>query len=235
MAFRIAQNPGKWTHVDQITLVNQINQMSSYLDARIDAAFKQQRQQTSPGQASSIIPLAPVNIGNSGGDDGGSDSGGGATTSTGFARISTNNGLIASAHGPSFRTVTSTDTASIGDDIVLCDTTSAGFVETLPAANTATYSLIAFCNLGAHILTIAAASGDSINGASTTSISTQFGTAWLYSDGSNWYEFYPHLPASGVVAGAYTNANLTVNAQGIVTAASNGSGGASITIKGLSF
>ncbi len=33
------------------------------------------------------------------------------------------------------------------------------------------------------------------------------------------------LPASGVTAASYTSANITVNAQGIVTAASNGSGG----------
>jgi hypothetical protein len=35
------------------------------------------------------------------------------------------------------------------------------------------------------------------------------------------------LPPSGVTAGAYTNTNLTVNAQGIITLASNGSGGGS--------
>lgn len=76
------------------------------------------------------------------------------------------------------------------DSVVLCNATSGAFTVTLPTAvgiSGRQYS-IKRVNGGINVVTVAAASGETIDGASTTSLLTQYAVVTLVSDGANWLQ-----------------------------------------------
>lgn len=75
------------------------------------------------------------------------------------------------------------------DDIVNCDATSAGFSITLPAAssNAGKVFRIKKVDSSANVVTIARAGSDTIDGATSFTLISQYESATVISDGTNWY------------------------------------------------
>jgi len=86
------------------------------------------------------------------------------------------------------RAVTSDETVRDDDFVVLADATGAALALTLPAASTGRRLLgVVRTNAGANAVTITAAGGDSILGAGTYPLGSQWASALLCSDGvSQW-------------------------------------------------
>ena len=87
---------------------------------------------------------------------------------------------------PSNVTTKTTTYTAVANDLVLADTSSAGFTVTLPS-NPATGALVAVKNIGTggHTLTIQASGGGTIDGSSTATTATQYAGVVLEHLGSN--------------------------------------------------
>src|SRR4051812_42139359 len=70
------------------------------------------------------------------------------------------------------------------DDVVLCNGT---FTATLPDVTTCTGRFFNIKNTGTGTITVATVSAQTIDGASTFSLSVQYQSVTIYSDGTTWW------------------------------------------------
>lgn len=100
------------------------------------------------------------------------------------------------------RTLTAAGSVLITDYLVGCDATAAGFTVTLPTVLDARGMslLIVKTDSSANVVTVAAASSETINGAATETLTSQWGRAELYCDGVQWYDAAVSQP----IVGAWT-------------------------------
>lgn len=102
------------------------------------------------------------------------------------------------------RTETTTYTATLNDEVILCDTSGGAFTLTLPAAsgNSGKIYEIKYTDSGfANALTIDGDGSETIDGSTTTTLNTQNETIKIICDGSNWEVLERRIPR---IISAYT-------------------------------
>lgn len=84
--------------------------------------------------------------------------------------------------------VTAAYSAKIDDGVVLADATGGAFTVTLPSATGSAGAVLRIkrLNSGANAVTVSGAGGQTIDGAATSSLTTQYQVLSLVSDGANW-------------------------------------------------
>ncbi|MBX7220342.1 MAG: hypothetical protein K1Y36_10390 [Blastocatellia bacterium] len=87
------------------------------------------------------------------------------------------------------RTITATDSATAADDVILANATSGAVTVNLPAAasNSGLTITVKKIDSSGNAVTIDGNASETIDGATTKVLSSQYETARLYCDGSNWF------------------------------------------------
>lgn len=116
-----------------------------------------------------------------------------ATVATGASAITTitDERIVCGRSGGSVASLTGATTLDGTHSVVKADATSAAFAITLPTAVGVAgreYRVIR-TNSGGNAVTVDTTSSQTINGASTISLGSQWASAVLVSDGSNWLRF----------------------------------------------
>jgi len=85
--------------------------------------------------------------------------------------------------------VSTTYTAAISDEVILCDATSGAFTVTLPAAASSRDVVLKFKKIDStfSLVTIDGNASETIDGAVTTTLATQYETLEISCDGANWH------------------------------------------------
>lgn len=97
--------------------------------------------------------------------------------------------ILASSKQDGIVTKSSAYTATLNDDTILCDTSSAGFTLNLMAAvgTSGKVLIIKKISSDGNTLTIDGNASETIDGATTATITTQYAKIIIQSDGSNWH------------------------------------------------
>jgi hypothetical protein len=103
-------------------------------------------------------------------------------------------------------TLSSATTLTLSNDVVLCNTTSAGFTVTLPSAVTTSGKtfVIKKTSSDTNILTVATTSAQTIDGASTALLFVGNEEITLQSNGSNWIITNRYFPTQVISNGPFT-------------------------------
>lgn len=87
------------------------------------------------------------------------------------------------------RAVSGTDTIGASDFTILADGTGAAFTETLPAAVSYPGRIfnIKKIDASANVITVGTTGGNTIDGAATKTLTTQWQSLMVQSNGANWF------------------------------------------------